>query len=90
MAFTFFSRKDDRKLRFMLRDFGGELDREERMNFLLEADPRDLFDVKEISADFPAKARLYESIICDNCGEKTAEPYIQIVDGKNLCLDCSS
>lgn len=90
MAFTFFSRKDGRKLRFMLRDLGPELDREERLKFLLEADPRDLFEVKEVTADFPAKARLHDSITCDVCGEKTAMPYIVISGGKNLCLDCSA
>lgn len=89
MAFTFFSRIDGRKLRFMLRDFGNELDREKQMNFLLESDPRELFDVKEITVDFPAKARLHESIICEICGEKTAKPYTRLIEGKKVCLDCS-
>jgi len=36
----------------------------------------------------PEKARLFQSLPCDGCGEVTAEHLLRLENGKKLCLDC--
>ena len=34
------------------------------------------------------KARLFNNIICEDCGESTAKHKIRIMDDKKVCGDC--
>ncbi len=88
MAFTFFSRKTGQNMRFMLKEFNNDMDRETKIDFLLNSDTKNIFDVKQTDIDLPHKARLFNSIKCESCGEIVAEPYARIMDGKKVCLDC--
>ena len=40
----------------------------------------------ETTLTIPERARLFNSIICDKCHEKTAEHLIRIQNGENLCM----
>jgi formylmethanofuran dehydrogenase subunit E len=89
-AFSFFNRKTGEKIRLVLKELP-EMSRDEKESFLLnEADATKIFDFKIPDYDLPEPARIFQSIICEKCGEKTAEPMIRLENGQKLCLDCAS
>jgi formylmethanofuran dehydrogenase subunit E len=47
-----------------------------------------MFDVKETTIQLPEKARLFDSYVCECCGESTGANWIRFAGGKKLCLDC--
>jgi formylmethanofuran dehydrogenase subunit E len=59
-----------------------------KMQAILAADDPELFEIKKIQAEMPKPARIYQSLICDNCGEKVMEPRTRAIDGKVLCMPC--
>ena len=46
--------------------------------------------MKPTTVSLPEKARLFESYLCDGCGESTGEAWITQVNGKKLCPDCAA
>ena len=34
------------------------------------------------------RAKLFDSYVCENCGEVTGSNWVRVVNGKHLCLDC--
>lgn len=90
MAFSFFNRNDGRKVRLVLKSsFSRDgADRAAVQAAILRAKPEELFDFKEPSFVVPATARLFNSLICDKCGESAMEQLMRIADGGKVCLDC--
>jgi len=88
MAFSFFERKSGKKVRFYLKQFDGEMSREERMNYILTAPFDELYTTSEPSFELPETARLFNSIKCELCGESAPEHKIRLMNGKKVCLDC--
>ncbi|WP_035294466.1 FmdE family protein [Clostridium sp. KNHs214] len=88
MAFSFFNRKTGESIRMILKPFKGEMDREKRMKYILEADVDDIFDFKKPSFQLPIKARLFSNIVCEKCGESAPEHKIRIMNGQKVCIDC--
>lgn len=86
-AFSFFNRKTGKSFRIVLKDleFGSP---EEKMNFMLNSPGEDIFEVDRVPFDLPPKANIYRSQKCCLCGELTAEPWLRVRDGKEICLDC--
>jgi len=87
-AFTFFNRDTGCGVRALFKDSGRGLDREERIQHLMDADLDDLFDLETVDVPPVRPARILKSIVCDNCGEKTMESRIRLFDGKQLCFPC--
>ena len=87
-AFSFYDRKSGKSIRLVLRPSPEGMSREESFKYLQSKDPRELFDVKETSLKLPEEAHIFDSYICENCGERTASHWIRIQNGKKLCLDC--
>lgn len=90
MCFSFYNRKNGEKIRLAMKAFKGEMTREERQNFILTAPIDQVFEIKEAKDLLPEKARLFNSIACEKCGENTAEHRIRIENGQKVCLDCCS
>ncbi|WP_296557869.1 FmdE family protein [uncultured Acetobacterium sp.] len=87
-AFSFFNRTTGENLRLVLKSLP-EMSRDEMEAYILnEADATKIFDFKTPSYELPEKARIFESYICEACGEKTAEHMIRLENGKKICLDC--
>lgn len=87
-AFNIYERNSGRSVRLVLRETPGGLSREESLRYLTESDPAELFDVRETVLQVPERARLFDSYICDCCGEKTGSNWIRLQGDKKLCLDC--
>ncbi|NMB56094.1 MAG: hypothetical protein GYA15_15490 [Leptolinea sp.] len=72
--------KDERK---KLNDL-----REQRTNEILTMPLDELLVVQNISPDIPHRARIFNSVACDRCGEKTMETRLRILEGKLYCPEC--
>ena len=87
-AFSFYNRKNGKSVRMVLKPRDREMSREESFAYYQACEPREMFDVKEATIQLPERARLFDSYVCDCCGETTGANWIRIADGKKLCLDC--
>ena len=87
-AFSFFNRKTGKSVRLVLKAGPENLSREERFAYYQSCKPEDMFEVKEATIAVPEKARLFDSYVCDCCGEVTGANWIRLAGEKKLCLDC--
>ena len=89
-AFSFFNRKTGKSIRLVLKAdaMNNDCTNEERQKFLFTANSNEIFHVKEVQFVLPERARIFNSIECDSCGEKTADHLIKLQGDKKLCLDC--
>lgn len=88
MAFSFFNRKNGDSIRLILKQSKKEMTRPERQKFILEAPVEEVFYIKAPHFKLPETARIFNTIICEKCGEGAPEHKIRISNGKKLCLDC--
>ena len=87
-AFTFFNRKNGKSVRLVLKPKPEGMTREESFAYYQGCRPEDTFEVKEATIALPEAARLFDSYVCDCCGEITGANWIRLAGGKKLCLDC--
>lgn len=66
-----------------------EVQKAERMRWMLAAADEELFDCKQPSFPVPERARIFDSFECETCGEVTMEPRLRLVAGKKVCLACA-
>lgn len=91
-------RRDPEHQALFARARRGELGQEELDAFrlrhdargreLLELDPDDLFEVREVREPPPRKAAMHESVTCADCGEATMETRIRRYAGREVCPEC--
>jgi formylmethanofuran dehydrogenase subunit E len=55
---------------------------------IMQEDIDKLFEVKPSKKPVPRKARILESIICQECGEATMESRIRRLFGQSPCIFC--
>ena len=55
---------------------------------LLDLDPEQLYEVREVREGPPGKARMHPSVVCADCGEPTMETRIRRFAGRELCPEC--
>ena len=87
-VFSFYNRKTGTSVRLVLKPKPEGMTREESFAYYQSCEPKDMFDVKDATIRLPEKARLFDSYICDCCGERTASNWIRLAGGRKLCLDC--
>ncbi len=87
-AFSFYNRKTGKSVRLMLKPGPAGMTREEKFAYLQGSDPSELFEVKPTAIVLPERARIFESHVCECCGEVTGENWIRLSGGKKVCLDC--
>jgi formylmethanofuran dehydrogenase subunit E len=87
-AFSFFDRRSGRKIRLFFKAPGGQMNREEKMVYILNAPVDDVFVIGEPSFTLPEPARHFETITCQVCGEGAPEHKIRLQDRKKVCMDC--
>ena len=87
-AFSFYNRKTGESVRLVLKPKPEGMTREESFVYFQGCEPKDMFEVKETTIRLPEAARLFDSYVCECCGEVTGANWIRIAGGKKLCLDC--
>lgn len=85
-AYSFYNRKTGKSVRLVLKPTG--VKKEESFAYYQACKPEEMFDVKETTIPLPEKAQLFESYVCDCCGEKTGAKWIRQRGDKKLCIDC--
>ena len=87
-AFSFYNRKTGTSVRLVLKPRPEGMTKADSFAYYQSREPKDMFDVKDATIRLPEKARLFDSYICDCCGERTASNWIRLAGGRKLCLDC--
>jgi formylmethanofuran dehydrogenase subunit E len=55
---------------------------------ILEAPESELMKIATVDVPPPAEAKIYQSLTCEVCGEKVAEPKARLKNGKTVCIPC--
>ncbi len=62
----------------------------ELVNLIWEASEKDVLTIGPVvDYDWKEPAEIVRFAVCSQCGELVAEPYLRMVEGKPLCMDCS-
>ena len=87
-AYSFYNRKTGASVRLVLRPKPEGMTKAESFAYYQACKPEEMFDVKPTTLSLPEKARMFDSYICDCCGEVTGANWIRLAGDKKLCLDC--
>ena len=88
-AFTFFNRTNGKNLRVCLRPgLRKDMDREQWKKYLLNALTDKIFTFSEPKFDLPEKAQIFNTLVCDICGEGAPEHKMRLQNNKTVCKDC--
>lgn len=60
----------------------------DKIKSVMSANGEDIFTIKKFKGRPPCAARIFQSVKCADCGEKTMETRIRLAGGKELCLPC--
>jgi formylmethanofuran dehydrogenase subunit E len=86
-----FVREDGEGLRIAAKFGQGkprEKTREEMIEWLLEGDEEELFDIRHFKTEPPEEPRPLPSVRCDNCGEGVMETKVKTHKERVLCIPC--
>lgn len=61
---------------------------EARSRQVLAQPPDELYEVKPVDGEPPAKAAIHASVTCSACGEKIMETRVRRLNGRELCEPC--
>lgn len=86
-AFSFYRRSDGKSFRLVLRATP-EKSKEERLDWLMNGNYHEMFDVKEASMPLPEEARIFKVCTCTVCGERFAENFAHLENGEIVCSTC--
>lgn len=87
-AFSFYDRKSGKSVRLLLRPKPEGMTKAQSLEYYSVRSDEELFEVKPVTLPLPESARIFDSYICECCGEVTGSAWIRIENGKKLCLDC--
>ncbi len=87
-AFSFYNRSTGKSVRLVLKARPEGMTKDDAFAYYQSCDPMAMFDVKEASLEVPERARLFNSHLCAQCGESTAEHLMVLCEGEKVCLDC--
>jgi formylmethanofuran dehydrogenase subunit E len=60
----------------------------EKISLILAADEKSILKIEKVSVELPPEARIYPSVTCSVCSEKTMESRIRVRHGQYLCIPC--
>lgn len=87
-AFSFYDRKTDKSVRLLLKNDGQERSRDESFQYYHSCKSEEMFSVLETKIKLPERARMFDSYVCECCGETAGANWIRIANGKKVCVDC--
>ena len=87
-AFSFYNRATGASVRLVLKPKPLDMTPEESQRYYFDRSCEELFDVMVARIPLPTPAKIFDSYICDSCGEKTGANWIRLAGGRKLCPDC--
>ena len=88
-AFSFYRRDTGESIRLVLTGSIPDFEGMDMNEYCRINDPASLFTAKATVIPLPERARIFDSYICEGCGEKTGAAWIHIQEGRRLCPDCA-
>ncbi len=92
-VFTLFSRTSKKGCRvaFNFNTITDEMreNRENLIQWILNAPEQEILKLKEVQIDAPEPARIFKSVPCAFCGEEVMETRIRDIEGKISCIPCA-
>jgi formylmethanofuran dehydrogenase subunit E len=88
MAFSFFNRTTNESIRMIVKPLDNQMDRKIKQNYILNSTNETIFNFSKPNFELPKKARIFNSIICEKCGESAPEHKIRLQNNLKICLDC--
>lgn len=89
-AFNFYDRDTGKSVRLVMSDWPKISDRKEMAEFILSAPLEQVFAQTPVHFDAPPNTfTRHESRKCPRCGEFCSEPFLRVVHGEIVCLDCA-
>ena len=89
-AFNFYDRSTEKSVRLIAKSWPEDLSREELTEFILTAPLDEVFGQTPVHFDAPPDGFVRRpSRVCTRCGEDCREPFLRVVNGEILCLDCA-
>lgn len=82
-AFSFYNRKTGKSVRLVLKAKLRDMTREETFDYYHSCADDEMFDVKETKIRLPEQARIFDSYVCDCCGETTGANWIRLSGDKS-------
>ncbi|MBY9005468.1 MAG: formylmethanofuran dehydrogenase [Candidatus Lokiarchaeota archaeon] len=89
--YTIYNRESKKAVNIRLKRSNNQQDilsRKERIEYLINSDPKDIFRIKEIDFNPPNKAQIFDRITCEKCQDPTMSTRIKKYKDKNLCIPC--
>lgn len=87
-AFSIYNRKTGKSVRLVLRPRPANISRSESTGYYQALKPEEMFDVKETTIALPKPAKIFDSYVCDCCGETAGANWIRLRGDKKFCMDC--
>lgn len=87
-AFSFYNRKTGASVRLVAKPKPEGMTQAERFEYYHSAPNEVLFEVKPAVIKLPGEAQMFDSCVCDGCGEVTGTNWLRLVGEKKLCPDC--
>ena len=87
-AFSFYNRTSGKSVRLMLKRKPDSMTREESFAYYQNLDPKEMFDIMDAKITLPEPARIFDSYVCDCCGETAGANWIRLQGDKKVCIDC--
>lgn len=88
-AFNFYNRTTGKKLRLVLTNEMADMERAERFDYFHTCPEEEMFIIKEAILDLPEPAQIFQSFVCENCGETVGANWVRMLGNKHVCIDCS-
>ena len=89
--FTFYDRRTEKSVRLSIKiskSRGKKLTKDEKIQFLLNSKPEDVFNINDIDFYPPGLAQIEESRPCEICGENTMDSRLMRYNNSEMCIPC--
>lgn len=89
--YYFYNRRTEKSVKLALKSgkFGDKKQsRDEKIQFLLNSKPKDIFNIYEIEFNPPGLAQIEESVPCEICGELVMSSRVMTYSDSEMCISC--
>jgi len=92
MIYTFYDRKSGKAVRILRKANAkkrlSDISREQIIDEIIKSPFGKLFEIREVKIPQPEYSRLFDTMICDECGETVIETKTHKFEKKILCQPC--
>lgn len=88
-VYTFIKRPSGEAVRISVKPVSLPAEKTQKIKAIMVAKKAELFKIRKFKViKPPCEARVFRSLECEKCGEKTMETRVRVILGKALCIPC--